>query len=120
MADITNFNIGQGETFKILVEIINETKIDAQTTINVPQDLDTVEFVGNMKESYSSDEVAAQFNIQKIIPFTSGGILVTLTSEQTAALENRKYVYNIDMVVGSTVVRRILEGSFMVRPSTTR
>jgi hypothetical protein len=120
MADITNFNIGQGESFKILVEIINETKIDAQTSINIPQNLDEVEFVGSMKESYSAENVAAEFNIQKIIPFTSGAIFVSLTSEQTTALENRKYVYNIDMVVGSIVVRRILEGSFMIRPSATR
>lgn len=117
MADITNFNIGRGESFKILVEIINETKVSPGTILATPQDLNSVEFVGAMKETYSSDETAAEFSVQKIEPFSSGAIFVSLTPEQTAALESRKYVYNLDMVSGSVAVRRILEGSFMVRPT---
>jgi hypothetical protein len=120
MADITNFNIGQGESFRILVEVINETQVDIDTTLAVPQDLNQVEFIGALRETYSTEETAATFNIQKIEPFTSGAIIVSLTPEQTTALENRKYVYNLDMVSGSLVVRRLLEGSFMIRPSATR
>lgn len=120
MADITNFNIGRGESFKILVEVINETKVAPNTILSVPQDLTQVQFVGSMRETYSSDEVAAQFNIQKIEPYTSGAIFISLTPEQSLALENRKYVYNIDMTSGSVTTKRILEGSFMIRPTAVR
>jgi len=119
MADITNFNIGQGESFRILVEVINETKISPSQSVVLPQDLNQVEFVGAMKESYSSTETATYFNFQKIEPFASGAVFISLTPEQTAALQNRKYVYNIDMVSGSVIVRRLLEGSFNIRPSAT-
>ena len=117
MADITNFNIGRGESFKILVEIINEIKVSPGIIQATSQDLTNVEFVGAMKETYSSDVTAIEFNIQKIQPFSSGAIFVSLTPEQTAALESRKYVYNVDMVSGSITTRRILEGSFMIRPT---
>jgi hypothetical protein len=117
MADITNFNIGRGESFKILVEIINETKVAPGTILATSQDLTGIEFVGAMKETYSSDETAVLFNIHKIQPFSSGAIFLSLTPEQTSTLESRKYVYNVDMVSGSVTTRRILEGSFMVRPT---
>jgi len=119
MADITNFNIGRGESFKILVEIINETKISSSQSIALPQNLTNVEFVGAMKETYSTDVIAAQFTVLKIEPFSSGAIFVSLTPEQTSALLSKKYVYNVDMISGSATARRILEGSFMIRPTAT-
>lgn len=119
MADITNFNIGQGETFKILVEIINEIKASPSSSVSVPQNIASASFEGSVKESYSSDETAADFSITKIAPFDSGSIFVELTPQQTLELDQRKYVYDILMTSGS-VVRRILEGNLFVRPATTR
>jgi hypothetical protein len=119
MADITNFNIGRGESFKILLEIINQIKVSPDIIQPIPQDITNIQFVGTMKETYSSDTIAAQFNVEKIEPYSSGAVFVSLTPEQTIALDSRKYVYNLDMVSGSVMVRRILEGSFMIRPTTT-
>jgi len=116
MADITNFNIGQGESFKILVEIRNEYRISGEAG---PQDLTDVVFAGSIRESYTSNLVAANFNFEKLIPETSGAVFVSLTPEQTTAMDQRRYVYDINITSGS-YVRRILEGSFTIRPSATR
>lgn len=117
MADITNFNIGQGESFKILIEISNEYRVSGSIG---PQDLTDYSFAGNIRESYTSDYVAANFNFEKVLPETSGSVFISLTPQQTSALTQRKYVYDINMISGSAYTRRILEGSFMVRPTSTR
>jgi hypothetical protein len=117
MADITNFNIGQGESFKILIQISNEYRVSGSV---VPQDLTDYTFSGTIRESYSSDYVAANFNFETVLPATSGSVFVSLTPQQTSALNQRKYVYDINMVSGSSYVRRILEGAFMIRPASTR
>jgi hypothetical protein len=119
MADITNFNIGQGETFKIMVEIINESKLSPSSSINLPQDLTDVDIEGAIRESYTSETVAGNFTITKIPPYASGSIFIHLSKEQTLLLDQRKYVYDILMTSGSSA-RRILEGSLYVRPAATR
>lgn len=120
MADITNFNLGRGESFAILLEIFNETKISPSSSISVPQNLSEVDFKGTIRENHSSDEIAAEFTIEKISPYTSGSILVSLTPQQTIQLDQRKYVYDLLMTSGSTTARLLLEGNFNVRPTTTR
>ena len=112
MPDITEFNIGQGETFKILATLEN-----AETGGYL--DLTNYSFVGQVRENYNTDEVAATFNVTKINPFVSGNITVELTPEQTSTFDQRKYVYDINMTSGS-ITRRILEGYFVVRPTATR
>jgi hypothetical protein len=112
MADITEFNIGQGETFKILATLEN---VDVGGYL----DITDYTFVGQVRENYSTDEIAAAFNINKIVPFVSGNITIELTPEQTATFTQRKYVYDVNMTSGS-ISRRILEGYFVVRPTATR
>jgi len=100
MAEITEFNIGQGETFKILTSLEN---------------IDT----GQVRENFTTDEVAATFTITKLTPQTSGSFYVELTPADTSALTQRKYVYDVKMTSGS-ITRRVLEGYFVVRPAATR
>ncbi len=116
MADITDFDIGQGETFKILAHIYTDT------SGSVPIDITNYTFVGQMRENYTTTEVAATFNVEKILPYASGSIFVSLTPEQTDMLEQRTYVYDLLMITGSSgeVVRRLLEGAFTIRPAVTR
>ena len=116
MVDITDFDIGQGETFKINVQIFNQS---AQRNV----DISDFEFIGQLRENYTTEEIAAEFNISVVPPAESGSIFIELTSEQTAQLEQRSYVYDIEMIKINTsppVVRRILEGGFTIRPNVTR
>lgn len=112
MAEITEFNIGQGETFKILTSLEN---IDTDSYL----DITDYTFTGQVRENFSTDEVAATFTITKINPQTSGSFYIELTPADTSALTQRKYVYDIKMTSGS-ITRRVLEGYFVVRPAATR
>jgi hypothetical protein len=120
MADITDFDIGQGETFKILAHIYTEV------SSSVPLDITNYTFEGQLRENYTTDEVAAEFVIDKIEPYSSGSIFIKLTPTQTAALQQRIYVY--DVLMKSTgsfdpteqITRRMLEGAFTIRPAVTR
>jgi len=112
MAEITEFNIGQGETFKILTSLEN---IDTDSYL----DITDYTFTGQVRENFSTDEVAASFTITKINPQTSGSFYIELTPADTSALTQRKYVYDVKMTSGS-ITRRVLEGYFVVRPAATR
>lgn len=112
MAEITEFNIGQGETFKILMTVINDET-------GVPLNITDQSFFGQIRENYSTDILAGTFNFEKLLPYDSGSIFISLTPTQTEELSQRKYVYDILMTSGS-VTRRILEGYMVVRPAATR
>ena len=112
MAEITEFNIGQGETFKVLATLEN-----ADTGGYL--DITNYSFTGQVRENFTTDEVAATITLTKLTPFTSGTLYIELTPDQTELLSQRKYVYDIKMTSGS-ITRRMLEGYFVVRPAATR
>jgi hypothetical protein len=119
MADITDFDIGQGETFKILAHIY------AEVSSSEFLDITNYDFVGQVRENYTTQEIAAQFHIVKAIPFESGSIFISLSPEQTTQLDQRSYVYDVLMIdnnenLATPVVRRMLEGAFTIRPAVTR
>lgn len=116
MPDITKFEIGQGETFKIHVQLKN------QNQNNTPVDITDYQFIGQIRENYTTDEVAATFTFTKNLPYTSGSIFVQLLPSDTLQLTQRNYVYDIYLTSGSVVpvTRRILEGNIVVRPAVTR
>lgn len=116
MADITDFQIGQGETFKILLQLKN------RSNNNIPMDITDYVFSGQLRENYTTDEVAATFSFEKALPMNSGSLFIKLDADQTLQLTQRKYVYDVNITSGSTgpVTRRILEGGFTIRPTVTR
>lgn len=117
MADITDFDIGQGETFKILAHLF----VEASSSIYL--DITNYNFEGQLRENYTTDEIAAELAFQKVIPYQSGSVFISLTPEQTAQLNQRMYVYDVVMINNNKtppVKRRILEGMFTIRPAVTR
>lgn len=115
MAELTEFNIGQGETFRIAATIISDSG-------SIPLNITDYTFTGQVRENYTTDEVAASFVVTKLPPFNSGSIMVELSPDQTLTLNQRRYVYDINMVSGSVtpIKRRILEGALTIRPTATR
>ena len=115
MAELTEFNVGQGETFRVAATIISDSG-------SIPLNLTDYSFQGQVRENYTTDEVAATFSVTKLTPYESGSIIIELSPDQTISLNQRKYVYDINMTSGSVaqVKRRILEGHFTVRPTATR
>jgi len=113
MADMTDFQIGQGETFQVLVHLLD------RTNNNIPLDITNYVFSGQLRENYTTEEVAATFEFEKFVPMASGSFLIKIPPEQTKILTQRKYVY--DVYANTTIAtRRILEGSFTVRPAVTK
>ena len=115
MAELTEFNVGQGETFRIAATIISDSG-------SVPLNITDYVFTGQVRENYTTDELAATFTITKLLPNNSGSVMIELSPDQTLALNQRKYVYDINMVSGSVtpIKRRILEGALTVRPTVTK
>jgi len=116
MADITDFQVGQGETFKILVQLLN------RSDNNTPLDITNYAFTGQVRENYTTEEVAATFSFEKLLPYNSGSIYIKLDSDDTMLLTQRRYVYDVNITSGSgePTVRRVLEGGLAVRPTVTR
>lgn len=117
MADIIDFDIGQGETFKILAHVYTET------TSSIPLNIASCSFAGQVRENYTTDEIAATFTISKTEPYSSGSIFIYLLPEVTSTLTQRYYVYDIVMTNNEKTpptVNRLLEGALTVRPSVTR
>lgn len=55
-----------------------------------------------------------------ITPLT-GELALSATAEQTAAITNGKYSYDLEITVTATgVVTRLIEGTILVSPQTTR
>lgn len=113
MADITDFQIGQGETFKIHVRLLD------QGEDNSPIDITNYTFTGQVRENYTTDELATEFIFTKALPYTSGSVYMELSANDTINLTQRKYVYDVKITSGS-VSRRILEGGLTIRPAVTR
>jgi hypothetical protein len=115
MAMLTELNVGQGETFRILVTV-------SDSGTDTPLNLQNYNITGQVRENYTTDEIAATFSTIKMSPNSSGSFILALTQEQTLQLDQRKYVYDVLLSSGSVTptTRRILEGPFTVRPAVTR
>lgn len=113
MADITDFQIGQGDSFKAYVQLLN------QSSGSMPLDITDYTFTGQIRENYTTDEISAEFSFEKIQPYSSGSLFITLPANVSAGLYQRSYVYDVRFTSGS-VSRRILEGGITVRPAVTR
>jgi hypothetical protein len=116
MRDITDLHVGQGETFAIHLQL---QYISGSTPQYI--DITNYTFEGQIRENYTTEEIAAHFNFSYLLP-ESGSLTVSLTPEQTLELYQRQYVYDVKMITDESppTVRRILEGTFYVRPAITR
>lgn len=115
--ELTKFEIGQGETFKINIQLKN------QNQNNTPIDITNTTFSGQVRENYTTDEIAATFTFTKTEPYTSGSFFIELSSADTLQLTQRNYVYDVYATTAApmpSATRRILEGSIVVRPAVTR
>ena len=70
--------------------------------------------------SYSSSSASATFTISFASDRTSGQITLSLTPTQTAALEEGRYVYDIEVTGSDSTVTRVLQGTVTVSPNVTR
>lgn len=112
MAQFAHFNVGRNETFRVLA------KLPESNLSSTPLNITDYTFTGKVRENYTTDEVAAEFTINKIQPYSSGAIVLELENSKTKNLSLRKYVYDI-MAESGSFKRKILEGYINVRRQVT-
>ena len=75
MAELTELKVCQGDTLRVLATI---TGYDPITSQSYPIDLTDCNIYGSVRENYTTDELAAQFNIIKNPPYNSGSFFYEL------------------------------------------
>ena len=111
MGAVANLYIDQGSTFSTTVYVKNDDETAFDLTAHTA--------AGQIRKSYSSS-TAVDFTLEIADPATLGQINASLTHAQTGALEEGRYVYDIEVTSASGTVTRVLEGIITVSPQVTK
>lgn len=118
MADYEEITIDQGADVAIELHLVEQD--------GSKKDLTDYSAAAKMKRNYNSDS-ADTVDFTTIIPSpaSDGIVVISLTNEQTDALNTRgRYVYDVEISFddsdGNTIIERVLEGKIKVTPSVTR
>ena len=110
MAAVANFTIDQGATFSSTVTVKDST--------GSALDLTGYTATAKMALGYSSTRTRTDLTIAFNSDRTTGGVTMSLTATQTAALEApARYVFDLDITDSSGTVTRVIEGLMTVRPN---
>ena len=110
MAAIANLFIDQGATFSTTVTVTNADESAFDLTSHT--------VAAQIRKSYSSSS-KTDFTATIGTPATEGKIQLQLTATQTGALEEGRYVYDVE-VTQDTTVTRVLEGLVTISPQVTK
>ena len=111
MAAIANLFIDQGSTFSTSVNVKNDDE--------TPFDLTNHTAAAQIRKSYSSS-TATNFTVSIADPPSNGQIDCQLTATQTAALEEGRYVYDVEVTSDTGTVTRVIEGIITINPNVTK
>lgn len=106
MSTKANILIEQGATFSLDVLLVD--------AFDEPLDVTNYTGRGQLRKNYQSIN-ATSFSVT----LTTGNLNIALPASNTAALEAGRYVYDVELVTGSTVAR-VLEGIATVKPEVTK
>ncbi len=108
-----NLLIEQGSTFEISIQIFESD--------DTPRDLTGLTVNAQLRRNFRSRQ-ATDFTVDVTTP-TDGEFKLKLTAQQTAALREGRYVYDVEVLddtVAPIVVARALQGVARVTPEVTR
>ena len=109
MAATANLVIDQGSTFVTDIAIKGADGNSANLT--------NYTTCAKMAKGYASTRTRVEMTTSVVNP-TGGIIRISLTADQTAALEApARYVYDLDITDSSGTVTRIIEGLITTRPN---
>ena len=75
---------------------------------------------GKMAKGYSSTRTRTSITCTIAADATTGVITLSLTADQTSALEEGRYVYDLEILqTSSSTITRVIEGIISVRPQVT-
>ena len=110
VAAIANLTMDQGATFSTVITVYQNDSI---------LDLAGYSAAAQIRKSYSSSS-STSFTTAIDSDTTTGKITLSLTSTQTAALEEGRYVYDVEITASDSTVTRPIQGTVTVRPNVTR
>ena len=118
MADYEDLVFDQGADIAVELHLVNPDGSKKNLTNHT--------VAAKMKRGYNSDS-SETVDFVTVIPdpASDGVVTISLTNEQTDALNTRgRYVYDVELSFvdsdGNTIVERVLEGKVRVTPSVTR
>ena len=90
-----------------------------------PVDLSSHSAKMQIRESHKSEEVTLELSTENFRIFLGeeGTISLELSSEVTAGIYPKEYVYDLEISMpgmGTPIVTRLIEGKFIVTPEVTR
>jgi|SRR6056300_1936023 hypothetical protein len=110
VAAIANLSMDQGATFSTVITVYQNDSI---------LNLSGYTAAAQIRKSYSSSSSTA-FTTTIDSDTSTGKITLSLTPTQTAALEEGRYVYDLEITASDSTVTRPIQGTVIVRPNVTR
>ena len=112
MAAIANLTIDQGATFS--------SDVTVKDANNNAFDLTGYSASAKMAKGFSSTRTRTSITCTISTPASSGVVTLSLTADQTSALDEGRYVYDLEILqTSSSTVTRVIEGIITVRPQVT-
>ena len=112
MAAIANLTIDQGANFSSDVTV-NDANGNAFNLTGYTAR-------AKMAKGFASTRTRTEFTTTIASDATTGKVALTLTAAQTAALDDGRFVYDLEIVqTGTGNVTRVIEGIITVRPNVT-
>lgn len=110
-AGYTKITIESGATFSVDIELNNADG----------SNLDLTGYTGacKIRKSYYSNFNVYPLTVTVVNPPTDGKIILSATSSETSSFKPGRYVYDVEITSGSSVIR-VLEGIAEVMPNATR
>ena len=110
VAAIANLSMDQGATFSTVITVYQNDSI---------LNLSGYTAAAQIRKSYSSSSSTA-FTTTIDSDTSTGKITLSLTPTQAAALEEGRYVYDLEITASDSTVTRPIQGTVIVRPNVTR
>ena len=110
MAAIKNLYIDQGTDFNAQITIYDDD--------NAPWNLTGYTGAAKIRKSYYSS-TSVNFTVSFTAVRTTGTIILELSSSQTSALEQGRYLYDVVISNSSGKKTRVIEGIVTINPGVT-
>jgi hypothetical protein len=110
MGTVNNLYIDQGASFNATIQIFGDN--------SAPYDLTGFTPAAQIRRNYATNTVSANFS-SAVLEAANGTITLSLTATQTGSLKYGRYVYDVEITSGNTILRPV-EGIVTVYPQVTR
>jgi hypothetical protein len=110
MGTVNNLYIDQGATFTATIQVFDDT--------GAPFNLATYTPAAQIRKNYATNTVAATFTTS-VSEAANGTISLSLSAQASGNLKYGRYVYDIEITSGASVLRPV-EGIVTVYPQVTR